>query len=470
MATATPPNPGETNPTPEQTPAPGPSSSVNALASAPAAAASTAEVKPADPEDSTPTAKTGSLMERVQSWRQKNEMVEIAAFFFIGFVYDVLTLSRIDDTLTMVQQFVYLGVLATLLLLEQKHPEGVEPPKALTKVWRWREDAIHFFYGSLLSSYTLFFFKSASGLTAFVFLLTMFGLMVANELPMFRKLGPLVRVALFSLCVSMYFSYVLPVVIGKANFWIFLLAQVLAGGAVYGMMRTLLNWHILDRVQALKQIALPGFGVLVVALFLFLVRVLPPVPLAVTFSGIYHDVKAVNVGKGREYHLSHDPKWWKFWVKDDRDFLMRQGDVAYYFFSVFAPKDFDQYKVNVRWFFDHPQKGWTQKSSFSPTLRSTGAERGLRYFALTRNLEPGDWYVVLETEDGHEINRQSFTVEKDERTEPRQFKVAVHGSSGQISVLEPVKADAVPPAAPATAPAPATPAAPQGLPQARDVP
>lgn len=456
MATATPPNPGETNPTPEPTPAPAPSGSAPVLAGPGPAA----DVKPADPEDSTPTAKTQSLMQRVQEWRQRHEMLEIAAFFFIGFVYDVLTLSRIDDTLTMVQQFVYLGVLATLLLLEQKHPEGSEPPKALAKVWKWREDAIHFFYGSLLSSYTLFFFKSASGLTAFLFLVTMFGLMVANELPHFRKLGPLVRVALFSLCVSMYMAYVLPVIIGKANFWIFLLAQVLAGGAVYGVMRLLLNWHILDRVQVIKQIALPGFGVLVVALFLYGVRVLPPVPLAVTFSGIYHDVKGVNGPKGREYHLFHEPKWWKFWVKDDRNFQMRQGDVAYYFFSVFAPKGFDQYKVNVRWFYDDPQKGWKQESSFSPSLRTNGADRGFRYYALTRNLKPGDWYVTLETEDGHEINRQSFSVEKDERTEPREFKVAVHDSSGQLTQREAPKPEAAPQATPAPE------AAPQGTPQA----
>jgi hypothetical protein len=466
VATATPPNPGETNPTPEPAPASSPDGSVNELAAAPAVtppaseAAPAADAKPAEAEDSTPTAKTQSLMERVQAWRQKNEMLEIAAFFFIGFVYDVLTLSRIDDVMSMVQQLAYLGVLATLLLLEQKHPEGAEPPRGLAKVWRWREDAIHFLYGSLLSSYTLFFFKSASGLTAFLFLVTMFVLMVANELPHFRKLGPVVRVALFSLCVSMYLAYVLPVIIGKVNFWIFLLAQVLAGGVMYGMMRLLLRWHVMDRVQALKQIAMPGFGVLVVALILFVVRVLPPVPLAVTFSGIYHDVKGVNVAKGREYHLYHEPKGWKFWVKDDRDFLLRQGDVAYYFFSVFAPKGFDQYKVNVRWFYDDPQKGWKQESSFSPTLRTTGAERGFRYYALTRNLKPGGWYVILETEDGHEINRQSFTVEKDERTEPRQFKVAVHDASGQLTVREASKPEATP----------APQAAPQGTPQAQQQP
>jgi len=419
VATATPPTPGDTTGTPEPTSATlsegSAEGSSNVLAAAPG-------VKPADPEDSTPTAKTGSVMERVQEWRQRNEMVEIAAFFFIGFVYDVVTLSRIDDTLTMVQQFVYLGVLATLMLLEQRHPEGVEPPKVLSKVWRWREDAIHFFFGSLLSSYTLFFFKSASGLTAFVFLVTMFGLMVANELPFFRKLGPVIRVALFSLCVSMYLAYVLPVIIGKANFWIFLLAQVLAGGAVYGVMRVLQKWNILDYVQAIKQIAIPGFGVQVVLLFFFLVRVLPPVPLAVQFSGIYHGVEK----RGSAYHLSHEPKWWKPWQKGDQDFVARAGDKAYYFFSIFAPKGFDWYRVNVQWYYDHPDKGWTRMSTVPLTIRNKGIERGYRSFAYTSNPKPGDWRVQVETEDGHEISRLSFTVEQDTRTEPRQFELFVH--------------------------------------------
>jgi len=415
VTSATSPTPGEPAGTPEPAPANASSNPSNAVIPP-------ADARPADPQDSTPTEKTGSVMERVQEWRKKNELVEIAAFFFIGFVYDVVTLSRIDDTLTMVQQGVYLLVLATLLLLEQRHPEGAEPPKALVKVWRWREDAIHFFYGSLLSSYTLFFFKSASGLTAFMFLLIMFGLMVSNELPIFRQLGPVVRVGLFSLCVSMYFSYVLPVIIGKANFWVFLLAQVLAGGVIYGVIHLLRRWNIVDQVKALRQIAIPGFGVLAALLLFYVVRVVPPVPLAVTFSGIYHGVKK----EGGAYHLSHEPRWWKPWQKGDQDFLVRPGDKAYYFFSIFAPKGFDWYTVNVRWYHDHPDKGWTLVSTVPLSIKNKGIERGYRSFAYNSNPKPGDWLVVLETADGHEISRLSFEVEQDTRTEPRQFAIFTH--------------------------------------------
>ena len=48
-----------------------------------------------------------------------------------------------------------------------------------------------------MSAYTLFFFKSASGLTSILFLIVMLGLLVANELPRFRQLGPVVRLGLF---------------------------------------------------------------------------------------------------------------------------------------------------------------------------------------------------------------------------------------------------------------------------------
>jgi len=475
VATATPPTPGETIATPEPTPADVSNGSTrsNALAAEapaltpPASAATpqptaTAEppltpvARPGDAQDLVPTQKSQKLMERVQEFRARHEKWEMAAFFLVGFLYDVLTLSRVDDTLTMVQQFAYLGVLASLLMLEQRYPVGTEPPKVLAKVWRWREDAIHFFYGSLLSTFMLFFFKSASGIVAVLFLSSIFALLVANELPRFRQLGPVIRVALFSMCLSMYLSYVLPVVIGRLNFWIFLLAQVLAGGVVYGMMRLLLRWKLLDMKAAIRQIAVPGFGVLVALLLLYVAKVIPPVPLAVTFSGIYHQVKRVDgVPGGTEYHLSHERSWWRFWHKGDQYFRVRPGDKVNYFVSVFAPKGFSRFRVFVTWYYDDPRKGWRQYHRMPLPARSTGAEVGYRTYANLTNPPEGDWTAVLETEDGHEINQLSFTVEKDERTEERQFQVFVHQhASAQNKAAEPQKAAPAPEAKPAPAPAP----------------
>jgi hypothetical protein len=98
------------------------------------------------------------------------------------------------------------------------------------------------------------------------------------------------------------------------------------------------------------------------------------------------------------------------------------------------------------------------------TIKNKGLERGYRTFAYTSNVKPGDWRVVVETEDGHEISRTSFSVEEDSRTEPRQFEVFVH---------DPDKKPDKPGARPATAEQPQVApqdAQPQAQPQAPEKP
>lgn len=415
----------------------------------------------ADPDDLVSTEKTPTLVDRVQAFRAKYERQEMALFFFAGFLYDVLTLSPIDDALTEVQNFVYLAVLAGLLVLEQRYAEGVEPPKLLVKIWRFREDALHFFMGSLLSAFTLFLFKSSSGFTPLLFMAGMFGLLVANELPRFRQLGPVIRVAVFSLCVTLYFASLLPVLFGRVGWWIFTLSVVLGCGSVYGLLRVLKRWRP-DEKALLRTVAVPGFGAQAVLLGCYFLGVIPPVPLAVQYSGIYHQVERISPGVYRLTSEAHP--WWKFWTAfhhGDQDFSLRAGEQPVYFFRIFAPKGFETYQVRVRWYFDHPEKGWTALGKgFMANVSSNGTEGGYRYYARPGTTpKPGDWRVVLETESGHEINRLNFTVTADTRTEKRDEKVEV----SVLKVTKPLplevwEKDHPPKTAPAEAPAATAPA------------
>ncbi|GMT99714.1 DUF2914 domain-containing protein [Corallococcus caeni] len=418
----------------------------------------------ADPDDLVSTEKLPTLVDRVQAFRAKYEKQEMALFFFAGFLYDVLTLSPIDDALTEVQNFAYLAILAGLLVLEQRYPEGVEPPKLLMKVWRFREDALHFFLGSLLSAFTLFLFKSSSGFTPLVFLGGMFSLLVANELPRFRQLGPVIRVALFSLCVTLYFASLLPVLFGRVGWWIFTLSVVLGCGSVYGLLRVLKRWRP-DEKALLRTVAVPGFGAQALLLGCYFLGVIPPVPLAVQYSGIYHAVEKVpqNVyGTSGVYHLtSEEHPWWKVWTAfhhGDQDFMARDGEEPMYFFRIFAPKGFEPYRVRVRWFYDHPEKGWTALGKgHLASVSANGSEGGFRYYAKPGTPpKPGDWRVVVETEDGHEINRLNFTVTPDTRPiEERKQKVDV----SVFGTIKPITLEAWQksrPPAPTAAPAAAT--------------
>jgi MFS family permease len=374
-----------------------------------------------DAEDQHPTEKTPTLMEKVQAFRGRYATWEMALFFFAGFIYDVFTLGRIDDRLNLLSQGAYLAVLGGLLLLEQKWSGEVQPPPWMQKAWRFSEDALHFLFGSLLSAYTLFYFKSASGVTALLFLLALFALLVGNELPRFRSKGPVVRVGLYSFCLTSYFAYLLPVVMGFLSGWLFFLSVVLASAVVFGLFHLVRKWNAEDTRVAMQRVAVTGFGVQGLLLVLYLLSVIPPVPLSVEYSGIYHNVEKRNGPKGREYLLHHERADWKFWQRGDQDFRVRPGDKAWFFVRIFAPTDFED-RVTFRWYYDDPKKGWTERSAFKTGITG-GREQGFRTMAYTSNPAPGDWYVTVETEDGREIGRMSFTVETDERKGPRDFQV-----------------------------------------------
>ncbi|HSP78661.1 MAG TPA: DUF2914 domain-containing protein, partial [Myxococcaceae bacterium] len=252
MATATERPPEEKKEVPEQQPAavaesgaPGsaePAVPVESAEPAPAPAEAAEGVAPAEAEDQLPTEKTPTLMDKVQAFRERYATWEMAVFFFAGFLYDVFTLGRIDDRLNLISQGAYLVVLGGLLLLEQRWSGDVQPPPWMQKAWRFSEDALHFLFGSLLSAYTLFYFKSASGVTAVLFLLALFALLVGNELPRFRAMGPVVRVGLYSFCLTSYFAYLLPVVVGFLSGWLFFLALVLSSGVVFGLFHLVRKW------------------------------------------------------------------------------------------------------------------------------------------------------------------------------------------------------------------------------------
>lgn len=356
------------------------------------------------------------------AWRQANPLRETAYSFGAGFLFDVLTLSRIDDTLTMLQHGAYLLVLGTLLILGEwwRDPERV-PPR-FRKAWDFYETAVHFVFGSLLSSFALFFFLSASGLTSLLFTFAMFGVLVANELPVFRSRGPVVRWALYALCVTCYFSYLLPIAFGFLSTWLVLLAvgcTLLVGWAFTGVMRRL----GVVQEQWLRHVVVPGVAIQVLLVSMYFVHVLPPVPLNVQYMGVYHSLEK----EAGTFRLGHMHGRWdirRLWQHGDQDFRARPGDKVYVFASVFAPRAFRD-RVNLRWLYDDPRGGWTTSDVIAMTV-SGGREKGFRAYSNKANWRPGDWRVQVETEDGRAIGYIGFTVTLDPSTDERTFHHDVH--------------------------------------------
>lgn len=338
-------------------------------------------------------------------------------FFLLGVIFDIATLGRIDDSFNIIQQGVYLLVLSLLVSLEFAYELRTQPLKPwMQKIWQYREEAIHFMFGSLLSVYTIFYFKSASFIASFVFLALICLLLVVNELPHFRRFGVPMRFALLALCYVSYFGYLVPIGwggIGALPFFVSVLAAaIFMLGNAYLILR-----RIPELTLVVRRVIVPSIGVLAGFMLLYVLAWIPPVPLSIQYMGVYHQVERT----GDVYRLSHERPFWRFWHNGDQWFYRRPGDKVHVFARIFSPGRFEG-NIFVRWSLKDEKRGW-QTWDAIPIRIVGGRDQGFRGVAIKENFTEGTWRVQFETEDAREIGRLHFKVYADESTEARSFHV-----------------------------------------------
>jgi hypothetical protein len=351
-----------------------------------------------------------SRIDLIKRYYERNERRVDIAFFVGGFLFDIVTLGRIDSWVSIVQQTIYLAAIATILL-QMFFDEG-KPPRlleAMPAVKRWyyqyRAAAVHFLLGALLSLYTLFFFKSSSLLVSFAFLVFLVLVLLLNESKRFKAAGLSFKFVLLSVCLLSFAAIVVPVAIGSIGMIVFLLSM-LVGTVPVALIDRRIRMHAPGRMQqARRQIVRPFALVLIGFLTLYLFRLIPPVPLSIPFIGVYHGVERSEAG----YRLSHERPAWRFWQHGDQRFKAQPGDKIYVFFRIFSPARFSD-EVTMRWYWKPKESGWKLQDSI-PIAIVGGRAQGFRGYGVKSNYQPGDWKVQVETTDGREIGRVYFDVE-----------------------------------------------------------
>lgn len=357
--------------------------------------------------------------DRALSYYQRHESQATLVFFCLGILWDILTLGRIDQVFTLVQQCMYMLVIGFILICDVTGMQPDFQKKAwLEKPWQARSLLLHFLFGSLLSGYMLFYLKSASMVSSFVFLGLLAVILLVNELPRFHAQSYRIKFGLFVICFASYWLYVIPILLGYIGWVPFLVSLLLTSLCVLVFI-----WICCKKASTepllKKRLSQSGYGVVAAFFVFYLLHWIPPVPLSLQHIGIYHNVEKSQ----SEYLLSYSRPFWKFWQNGDQDFDAQTGDKIYCFFRLFSPTRF-QDRIQVRWLLKGSD-GWATQDVI-PVSIVGGRDDGYRGFTYKSSYQPGKWRIQIETTDGREIGRISFDVEMQvDASAPREFRTDI---------------------------------------------
>lgn len=325
-------------------------------------------------------------------------------FFVGGFLWDVLTLTRIDRLSDNLIFLGYIVVLGGLLLLTTRVAFGAVSSPALLRYSKYYPWMMQFLFGSLFSGYVVYYSMSMTLAGSAIFFLVLVGLLIINEFLEDRMSNVYMTLALYSFCVLAFLAFFIPVITGYMNRLTFVLAGLLSLAVAAGLIRHI--WPILPDCSPARvaQLMGPSLGVWLVMMALYFANLLPPVPLSMKEGGIYRSIER----QGNSFVLTYEnPPLWQFWRRTSDPFHYRPGDTAYCFSAVFAPKRLHK-QIYHHWKV-YEKGGWESAGRMGFGITG-GREAGFRGYTFKRNLTPGQWRVDIETEEGQIMGRISFDV------------------------------------------------------------
>jgi hypothetical protein len=337
-----------------------------------------------------------------------------AVFFLSGVIYDTVTLTRIDRLQDNLVLLLYLAMLGALIVLTGR--VGVEPPPDAERLetsspfMRWVLEsrpyypmASQFLLGSLFSAYTIFYSRSAtfSGTAVFFALLIM--LLVANEFLRDRLSNLRLLICLYAVVCFAFFTFFLPVLTGYMNVAIFAIGAILSVGVIVRVAQLIYRNNPDRSRDEGVGVTVPAAALIGVLVGFYFLNWIPPVPLSLKFGGMYHEIKR----SGDQFELSFEKQWYQVWKRSDTTYP--SNTPVYCFTAVFASVDLNT-TIYHHWYFRPNDSRPFMHADKIPLKISGGREGGYRAYSVKQRLDPGEWRVDVEAEDGRIIGRVSVEV------------------------------------------------------------
>ena len=329
------------------------------------------------------------------------------AAFLGGFVWDLLTIGQRVQVFDLWRLGGFLlGAGLLVLWLAYRNSRELAEPAGETG-WRerfagmaWQAPylLLQFFFGGIFSALFILYFKSSGHLGTWLTATFLGTLLVGNEFAG-RRYGQHFTLiwAMFALNAILLLNFALPHAVGSLNSWWFF------ASTASGVLLTHLLWRL---SSGRPGRILPSWALTGILALAWSFDMIAPVPLVRQALAVGHEFTR----EGDRFALMVEPApSWQVWRDQSATVHVPEGGKLYGVSAVFAPLGVTA-PLEHRWEL-RDAGGW--RLFYRNRFQSTGGrEHGFRGYSWVLNPQPGEWRLLVATQDGRTIAILSFTVER----------------------------------------------------------
>lgn len=209
----------------------------------------------------------------MKEWYEANERRVSTASLVFGFVFDSITLQRIDSLRENIWLGLNMAVVATCIVLLNRKTWGF-------RAHFWLTTVMQFAFGATLGGFFIFYFRSASLAASWPFLLLLLSAMVANEMFQKRYLKLAFQIGFLYLAILLFVIFLTPILLRSISAWAFIFSGLLSLVVVWLYLRVLRRYAWDSFYRSQKMIKRSIVGVFVVINVLYFTNIIPPIPLS----------------------------------------------------------------------------------------------------------------------------------------------------------------------------------------------
>jgi hypothetical protein len=335
---------------------------------------------------------------------KRNERKLSFAALALGFIIDNFTLRRVDLYLENVFLVAYVSLVALSIVIINVGDERLSSKSWWPKVAPFSVLAMQFALGSLWSAFLVFYSRSATISSSWPFLLILVVQLIGNEFLRKQYVRLSVQVSIFYIVLFSYLIFMVPVLALQVSDNTFLLSGLLSLVFIWAFLR-LLALLVPGRLAASQPAIIAGVGLIYLSInFLYFTNNIPPIPLSLKQSGIFHSIER---GEDGDYRVSYEWRSWREFLESTRTVHVLPDESIVAFNAIFAPSRFSTSIIH-QWqeFVDGL---WQTRSRIVLPILG-GRDFGFRTFSQKSGFDEGLWRVSVETLDGRVIGRIKFNV------------------------------------------------------------